>query len=138
MSNYRNLKNNNQSKVDSFKDLFFAFSAKQFAEGMQSLKLLPGETDKVVHIGSGGYVLKSEFPRFQSILSENQASLKSFLATKEGLLDALEYELANHEYAYTYEANEAIESLGLDPETIDPEILAEAIQAYWVDFNLHN
>lgn len=136
--NYRQLKQANQDKVNSFKDLFFAFSAKQFAEGMESLKLLPGETDKIINLGNGGFVLKTEWPRLQAIFAENEKTLKDYLATREGLLDALEYELANHEYAYTYEAEDTLESLGLTSETVDPEVLSEAIQNYWIDFNLHN
>jgi hypothetical protein len=39
------------------KNMFFAFDKKQFEEGMKKLGLEPSETNKIVSVGAGGYLL---------------------------------------------------------------------------------
>ena len=42
------------------------------------------------------------------------------------LFDALVYELNNHEYCITYDVTDALESLGLTKDDVDPVILKKA------------
>lgn len=56
---YVELKNRHQEEVNNF-PMAFAFSDKQFEEGMLSLGLQPHETDEVIDIGGGGFIRKSD------------------------------------------------------------------------------
>ena len=53
MNQYRVLKEKHEKEINNF-PLMFAFSKKQFAEGMQKLGLKETNTDKIISIGVGG------------------------------------------------------------------------------------
>jgi len=51
--------------LDNFEGLFFAFNTEQFKEGMHGVGLTAEETDKILSIGHGGYLLKTRKEAFK-------------------------------------------------------------------------
>ncbi len=48
----------------------------------------------------------------------------------EELIDAIVYELWNHEYIITFDPTDALAAVGLTPETLDPEIWEKVFKKY--------
>lgn len=125
---YSEFKNNQQKEVNKFSEkyIFFAFNEKQFHKGMASLGLKPSDTDKVYKDVAGGFVLKSKNQEYKNLIEKLDKEKQEYLSNKENLFNALVYELNNHEYCITCDATDAVESLGLDIEDIDREVLNKA------------
>lgn len=122
--NYKNLKTKHQREVNEFQGIFFAFNNDQFAEGLKKLELPEGE--KVVSIGGGGYIRKTKVDDFIAMMDRHTNERKQIKKDRKLLLDALAYELRNHEYGYTRDVTDAIEALELKLEDIPEDILDKA------------
>lgn len=111
-----------QKEVNTF-PMRFAFSNEQFEKAMKELGLTEKDTDKVVGIGYGGFIRKTDVKAFNEMNKRHRNEEKKAIAndlTGEGYIkDMFEYELANHEYGYTYELDETLEALGLTMEEIN-------------------
>ena len=123
---YTELKKKHSDEFGDFKGIFYAFNDKQFNEGMEKIGLLKNEKDKIYSIGFGGFILKERNDEFVDMISRHSKELYSMLEDKDFLLDALVYELINHEYCISYDANTALYVLGLSSESVDKDILKEA------------
>lgn len=122
--NYNDLKNKHRKEVNEFTGIFFAFSNEQFTKGLEKLNLPEGE--KLVSIGGGGYVRKTKVQDFIDMLERHKSERKQIKKDRKLLLDALAYELRNHEYGYTRDVTDAIEALDLKLEDIPADILTKA------------
>jgi len=85
-------------------------------------------------IGAGGYVRRVDSDKFYLMFKRLEDELQEALKEPAFLLDALTYELANHEYCYTMDTEPALNALGLsrgDVKESDQlrEILNKAIKA---------
>jgi hypothetical protein len=118
MSKYSELKAKHQAEVDSF-PLGFAFSEKQFEEMMEKWGLTPDDTDKIYHIGMGGYVRKSDAEAMHEMFARHDAEHKAAMQDDEYLFSMFNYELANHEYCVTYDVTDTLDALGLTLEEIN-------------------
>jgi hypothetical protein len=98
-----------QNDFDSF-NMLFAFSQEQLNEGLKSRGW---EGQKLTRIMGGGFILASDKNKFSALLDSREKALKDFLSVDEQFFDAIRYELYNHEYGYTGDANSALEALGL-------------------------
>ncbi len=122
MNLYVELKKRQQKRVDDFlhKYAFFAFSEKQFKEGLQKL----GTTeDKLTALaGLGGFILTEHLPEFKEILRQNaaeqQKAIEDTLTGGEFAYQMFLYELANHEYSYTGDYIETLDALGYSVEDV--------------------
>ena len=126
METYKAMKDRHQSEVNDFlkQFAFFAFSKDQFAEGMKKLGLRKGQEKKLCYLGySGGYILKdhaAEFAGMMARLDQERAEAVADTETgKEYALQMFRYELANHEYTYTFDVYETIEALGYSVDDIN-------------------
>lgn len=128
MKTYNELKQVLHDRMNNFEGLFFAFSNEQLREGMQKLGIK--DTKEIVSIGAGGFVLKSRVQAFKDTIEQNDKDLAEFLSNRTGLLDALVYELGNHEYCITYDETDALRALDLELDTIAPDVLREAKEKY--------
>ena len=126
MTTYCDLKQSHSKDVSNFKGIFWAFSNKQFDEGMDKIGLNPDDTAKIYSIGGGGYILKERMQDFKDMLKRHEEKRKILKTDKKLLLNALIYELNNHEYCITYDISDALNALGLKKEDIDPAILKKA------------
>jgi nitrogen fixation-related uncharacterized protein len=81
--------------------LFWAFNDKQFSEGYEKVKHLLIDGEKLVSVGSGGYIPKHNartmIDGIEKIKKEYKKKIKEAHAEKEHIL----YELRNHEAFYT-------------------------------------
>lgn len=117
---YKELRDKHQEESNAF-PMMFAFSNKQFEEGMIGLGLKPTDTDKIYSLnGTGGYYRKSDAPAFREMLTRHEKELSEAIAgdlTGNGFIfDMFNYELGNHEYCITYDVEPTLECLGLDAE----------------------
>ena len=101
--------------------LFFAFSNEQFSEGMKKIGLTIKDTDKIVSIGAGGYLLKSKVDEYKAKINSKEKQLEEFLKDDKNLLNAFIYELDNHEYGYTWDLEPAVEALGYSVNDIEKD-----------------
>jgi hypothetical protein len=116
---YSELKKQHQKEVNEF-PFIFAFSNKQLAEGMAKLGLKEDETNKLISIGNGGFIRKTDKEALNEMFNRHEKELKKAISedsTGEGFIyQMFDYELANHEYCITYEIDDTLDALGL---TID-------------------
>lgn len=122
MNKYRELKEKQGKEVNEFPKMF-AFSNKQFAEGMEKLGLKENETNKLLSIGAGGFIRKSDRKAFDDMFVRQEKELKKAIEedlTGEGFIyNMFNYELGNHEYCITWELDETLNTLGLTMEEIN-------------------
>jgi len=134
---YQITKERHQKEFNDFskKSMFFAFDKKQFEEGMKKLGLEPSETNKIVSIGAGGYLLKDKVNELKNLSKRQKEELKQLRKNKKQFAtDLFTYELANHEFGFTYDLSETLDALGMtlsgikkEPETYEAlkEVLKE-------------
>ena len=92
--------------------VFWAFSEKQLEEGKEKTSLQDG--DKLVSIGAGGFMPKSEVDTFLQGMDEIQATFKQAMKDKKARRDHIAYELNNHEAYYTRNISSTLDALGED------------------------
>lgn len=117
MNKYRELRDRHQAEFNEF-PMFFAFSNKQFEEGMASLGLRPGQTNMIYSMGGGGYYRKADADAFHEMLDRHDRELKEAMMDEEFAYKAFSYELGNHEYCISYDVEPTLTSLGLSTEDI--------------------
>ena len=124
MNLYNELRDRQQKEYNAF-PVAFAFSNEQFDNEMIRLGLKPTDTNKVVSIGYGGFIRKSDLNDYKSMLKRHQMQREKAIAEdKDGLgyiKDMFDYELANHEYGYTYDLEPTLDALGLTIEEINKD-----------------
>lgn len=131
MSNsYRELRERQQQEMNAM-PLGFAFSNKQFEEMMQKWGLDPEkDVDKLVRIPAGGFIQKKDAQTLTELVErhdrELQAAIEMDLTGEEFIYEMFYYEMANHEYGYTGDPEDTLNSLGLTFEDVanDPRLLA--------------
>jgi len=126
---YQITKERHQKEFNDFskRSIFFAFDKKQFEEGMKKLGLEPTETNKIVSIGAGGYLLKDKVNELKSLSKKQKEELKQLRKNKKQFAAGMfAYELANHEFGLTYDLSETLDALGMtlsgikkEPETYE-------------------
>lgn len=124
---YIELKGQIQKEVSAF-PMKFAFSEKQLEEGLKELGV---KREEVVSIGAGGFMRKTDREAFHVLFKKSNERMETALKDKAFMIDALIYELGNHEYCITYDPTDTLEALGLDIEGENVrECLKEARQIY--------
>lgn len=110
---YSELKARQGEEYNKF-PLGVAFGDRQFEKMMSKWGLSTSIEDckKIVSLGSGCYIRKQDVNGYCDMLEKFNKEKKDFLATKEGLKDALKYEFDNQECGYTWEFEEGITALG--------------------------
>jgi hypothetical protein len=125
MNTYLALKQQHQKDVENF-PFFFAFSNKQFEEGMAKFGLSPNDTDKIYKLGStGGYYLRTDGDRLLEMFTRHEKEMQDAIdgdTTGEGFIfDMFNYELANHEYIVTRDVQDTLDALDLTFEDIEKD-----------------
>lgn len=117
METYGQMKARHQKAVDNL-PMYFAFGDKQFNELREKLGF---ETEEemlkdVFTLGAGSIILKKDKELVMSTFEQNSKEMDEAMKDDDFLLSAFEYELGNHEYVITYEIDETLGALGIDPE----------------------
>jgi hypothetical protein len=135
------MRERHQKEVNEF-PMSFAFSDKQFEEGMEKLGLKPTDTDKVCSIGMGGFTLKENCGKLEEMFDKHNKEIKTAMNDDNFAYDAFYYELGNHEYVVTYDSRDALGALGFSTRDINNntrlrDILSKACkdQQEWYDKN---
>jgi len=106
-----------QKRVNNF-PMVFAFNNEQFDKAMKDLGIKDWTEenlkDKIVSIGGGGYIKKDMVEEYKNLWFNIDKDIKRYLEeSDENFIDAIKYELSNHEYGYTHDLEPALEALGL-------------------------
>ena len=125
LETYQELKARQQKELNEFEGIFFAFSNKQFAEGMKKVDATDAKAE-IYSLGAGGYIRKDRSKAFNEMFKRHAEEKIQRKKEEKFLFDSLVYELKNHEYCITYDVNDALDALGWDIKDIDAEILKKA------------
>jgi hypothetical protein len=127
-TNYQELKAQQGKELNEFQGIFFAFSPEQFKEGLKQVGLNEESNLKehILSIGMGGYLLKSKKDDFSGMLKRHKQEMKDLKKDEKALLNALIYELRNHEYCITYDTTDALNALNLSINDVDNKLLKKA------------
>ena len=112
---YYDFKEKNNKAFHDFisRNVFFAFSDKQFKEGLEKFGIKENEVaDKLYRYIGGGYMLKSAAQEEKQILKRQHRIANKYFNNYKNLVDALEYEMNNHECGYTGNYSEGLYALG--------------------------
>ena len=124
MNKYQELKESQSKRINSF-PMFFAFTKSSSADGMKKFGLKETETDKIVSIGSGGYIKKESVQDFKDMINsfenERQEAIKADTTGEGFIYDMFLYELRNHEYCYTGTVEDTLDALGMTFEEIEKD-----------------
>tara|TARA_R100001163_G_scaffold55863_1_gene43436 strand:+ start:136 stop:549 length:414 start_codon:yes stop_codon:yes gene_type:complete len=128
--NYHQLKAKHQkgyNELSQNQGVFYAFSNEQFKQGLQKLGLTE-ETSKgkLTSIGGGGYMLSNKVQSIVDYSEKTYDEMQKAYKDEKFLLEALTYELCNHEYCITGDARDALEALGLEEKDIPQEVFRKA------------
>lgn len=114
---YRLLKSKHEKEFNQF-PMFFAFSNKQFAEGMEKLGLNEDDTDKIYSIGGGGYIKREDSKLLDEMIERHSNEIeKAISEDTDGtgfIYDMFTYEFGNHEVPWTYDVEPALEALDMN------------------------
>lgn len=114
---YRQMSKRHQSEFNNF-PCFFAFSMKQFEEGMEKLGV---KSESELYQGIGGmFYRRTDAPKLHEIIERNHNEMQEALhKDMDFLYHAVRYELANHEFCITEDWEPTLDTLGLEAEEIE-------------------
>jgi hypothetical protein len=123
MNKYQELKEKHQEEFNNF-PMFFAFSNKQFEEGMKKAGLKLTDTDKIYKLGNtGGFYKKTDSAAFEEMNSRHNKAMNDAIesdTTGEGFIyDMFRYELSNHEYIITWDLEPTLDALCLTADEVN-------------------
>ena len=120
--NYKVYKENRQNDFNKL-PIYWAFGELQFQELLKKLNLkdTPEDLKKLVNIGCGGLMLKSNLHLLKEHNQTYSNNILKFWLTQnyKFAYSALKYEMANHEYYYTYDITDTLSSLGITFDDIE-------------------
>lgn len=126
---YYTFKEKNKKEMNQFidKNVFFAFSNEQFEKGLQKLskkhpKLNLSMENYQDHLYSwvgGGFVLKSAQKEEKQMWKRMRKHERKYLSNFKNIVDALEYEMGNHECNYTGRYTDALKPLGFSRKDLE-------------------
>ena len=126
---YAELRQRQRQEVNAL-PIGFAFSDRQFEEMMRGWGLDPEkDLDKIYRLGrTGGYYKKTDAQLIHYTFSRHDAELQAAIAedkTGEGFIyEMFLCELDNHEYGYTMDTEETLDTLGYTADEVlaDPRL----------------
>lgn len=94
--------------------VFWAFGQKQFEEGLAKVKptMAPGE--KLLDIGAGGFMPKSNKEKYIQGMRVIREEFNAAMKDEKTRADYILYELHNHEAFYTGALSSTLDALGED------------------------
>lgn len=115
MTAYQEMRARHQTEVDAF-PLGFCFSNKQFEEMMNEWGLTVNDTDKILSIGAGCYIRKSDREAFSEMLERQERELKELKQSQKNIYDMFVEEMFNLEYGLTWDRESVLDVLGISCE----------------------
>ena len=122
VNKYIELKEKHRKRFNDF-SIGFAFNNEQFKKMMNNWGLKESDTDKICSIGANGFIRKTDLKAFEKmyyeIKKERDESIEKDKTGDGYIKDMFLYELNNHEYGYTGDVEETLETLGFSYEDIE-------------------
>lgn len=124
METYQEMRMRQQKEVDAF-PIYFAFSDEQINSVFAELGLDSVKDRKQIFVisGTGGFILKKDVPAYQEMVARQHKEMQNAIdADKDGtgfVYQMFRFELDNHEFGYTGEADDALRALGYTVEQIE-------------------
>lgn len=121
MNKYVEMKEKHQKEVNNF-PMKFAFSDEQFKKAMEELGLTENDLDKIVGIGAGGFIRKTDVNAYKEMgkrqFKEFWRAIQEDKVGDGFIKEMFLCELANHEYIITREIDDTLDALGLTEDDI--------------------
>jgi len=117
---YLELKRKHTDQLNNF-PMAFAFNKEQFQEGLDKLGV---EKENICTIPGGGFIRKADAKALGDLLLKQAKEMDQAMLDDNFLINAIEYELGNHEYCITYDPKTAMDVLGIDLETTDKRVIS--------------
>lgn len=130
METYTEMKARHSKEFGKFEGIFFAFSNEQLAKGMLKIGLAVDDYKSVISIGAGGYMLKTQIPAYKELCARHNQERKDLKKDEKKLVEALVYELSNHEYYVTGDPADALNALGYTMASVPKNVLKKAIEKH--------
>jgi hypothetical protein len=119
-----------KEKIMEFNKLpiFFAFDDKQFKEILKELDLNTNNyQDKLINIGSGGYMMKADKPLLNKYNITHDKEYKALMVDRTFIYDAFRFELEKHNIKVGIK--ETLQALNITKEDLkDNKLLAEELE----------
>lgn len=121
---YQDMKIRHQQEVNAF-PIHFAFGDEQIKRKFAELDLDPEkDADKITVIpGTGGFILNKDVSARREMCERHYKELQDAIAADkngtEFIYQMFRYELANYEFGYTGEADDALAALGYTEAQIE-------------------
>jgi len=116
---------------------FYAFDRKQFDEGLEKMKQKLdmskyNETNKfnLLPTQMGAYIVADKMQDYKNAFLEYDKKLKSAFENYDFLVDAIMYEMGNHEYGYMPDDSVILQSLGYNLEQLEEN---ETLKKAWLE-----
>lgn len=146
METYSQMMNRQQNEYQKFSDqyLIFAFTMQQLEEQKIKKGFAPN-ADLVNLLIPGAFIQREDLQKYkeftQHLANEQQAAIDADTTGDGFIYQMFKYELNNHEFSYTGELGETLESVGLDLDEIHANKallhgLTKAAQEIWPEFEL--
>lgn len=125
MNEYQEMRNRQQQEFNAL-PLGFAFDQRQFDGMMRSWGLHPErDVKKICSIGAGGYIQKKDVELLRQTSIRHKQELAAAIEadmTGDGFIFQMFYcELKNHEYGYTGDANDTLDTLNYTMEQVQSD-----------------
>ena len=110
MENYLDLKVRQSQELSDF-PVSYAFSDKQLLEALTKLDAVKAD---VCTLGAGTVIKKTDVKQFNAMFARHSDEVKAAFTDNDVLIEAIVYELGNHEYCITHDPIDTIEALSLE------------------------
>lgn len=103
---YEEMIKKHSKEVEKF-PIIWAFGKDQLENGLREWGLTTKNSDlqKIVSIGCGGYMRKTDIAEWHNLLKKQDKELRELMKDFDWLVDAFEYEMWNHEYDINMDAD---------------------------------
>ena len=109
-NNYLKLKKKHEERINNFK-MIFAFSEEQLNKGLKELNTTK---ENLISVYGSGFIRKEDKDDYLKMFEEISKEEKDLFLNEKDLFDAFIYELGNHEYSYTHDETDTLQSLGFE------------------------
>lgn len=115
MNKYKEMSDRHMAEFEQF-PCHFAFNDEQVQEALEKL----GATvDEIWRIPEGGIIRRSDAKAYAQMKLRWAKERKQALSDPEYVYEMFRYELANHEYGYTMDLTDTLETCGVTLEMLD-------------------
>ena len=115
---YLELKRKHTEQLNNF-PMAFAFNKEQLQEGLDKLG---AKIEDICSIPGGGFIRKTDAKALGNMMLRHAKEMDRAFEDDDFLIDAIEYELGNHEYIITYDPGPALNALAIDLENADKRV----------------